>query len=60
MHADVPPIIPSTDEVQVEASIMSRIMSDATDGERNDRHGYSEYPFNQLLNDVDGIVHEVA
>ena len=59
MHADVPPIIPSTDEVQVEASIMSRIMSDATDGVCN-LHGYSEYPFNQLLNDVDEIVHEVA
>ena len=59
VHANVLPIIPSTGEVQDETSIMSRIMSDATDGVRN-LHGYSEYPLNQLLNDVDEIVHEVA
>ena len=59
VHANVLPIIPSTGEVQDETSIMSRIMSDATDGVRT-LHGYSEYPFNQLLNDVDKIVHEVA
>ena len=49
VHANVLPIIPSTGEVQDETSIMSRIMSDATDGVRN-LHGYSEYPSNQLLN----------
>ena len=48
VHANVLPIIPSTGEVQDETSIMSRIMSDATDGVRN-LHGYSEYPSNQLL-----------
>ena len=59
VHANVLPIIPSTGEVQDETSIMSRIMSDATDGVRN-LHGYAEYPFSQLLSDVDRIVHVVA
>ena len=57
VHANVLPIIPSTGEVQDETSIMSRIMSDATDGVRN-LHGYSEYPSNQLLNDVERNVHD--
>ena len=35
VHANVLPIIPSTGEVQDETSIMSRIMSDATDGVHN-------------------------
>ena len=48
-HAIILSITPSTLEVQEETSIMSRIMSDATDGVRN-LHGYSEYPSNQLLN----------